>query len=388
MFSRLSRAAPQLSSTAIRAWKPTTTNKTVMPRIVKGLVGGAAVVTFMTATEAQCAEMDTKMLVGGAIGLVVVGGGLFMYFKSDDPKKNTAFVFVKPHACTDAAVSLVKDELIAKGIAVREEGEILGSVIDDKGYIDQHYYSIAAKAVLKDPSELNVPADKFQAQFGLGWKDALAHGLCYNAKQACSKLNMSSDELDKKWGQAKKAGNLIKFGGGFYCAFIDGIYIFNGFFMSMRSKFTGDAKIHYYVVEWDAGALKWEDFRGKVLGPTDPADGPRDSIRAKVAASWQSLGLKGPCNVGDNGVHASASPFEALAECTNWLEAPVTSESFGRQLLAKGITEDKIKEWSVDPQVPFAKDGKAGKFSLFDLVEDTDSEVCLASLVEIAAYKA
>jgi hypothetical protein len=35
-----------------------------------------------------------------------------------------------------------------------------------------------------------------------------------------------------------KEKNLVKFGGGFYCGLIDGLYVFNGFFMSMRSKFT------------------------------------------------------------------------------------------------------------------------------------------------------
>ena len=44
-------------------------------------------------------------------------------------------------------------------------------------------------------------------------------------------------------GKAKKDKKLIKFGGGFYCASLpcgeDQIYAFNGFFMSMRSKFVG-----------------------------------------------------------------------------------------------------------------------------------------------------
>jgi len=173
---------------------------------------------------------------------------------------------------------------------------------------------------------------------------------------------------------------VVKFGGGFYCGEVDGIYIFNGFFMSMRSKFTGDAKIYYYVAKWEDSDIKWADFRGKVLGPTDPADAPADSIRGMVAAQWKELGLPAPCNVGDNGVHASASPFEALSECTNWLESGISSEPFGRRLLAAGISKETIKKWSVDPQVKF--DGK--KCSLFDLVEDMDSTECLDTLVKIA----
>lgn len=45
--------------------------------------------------------------------------------------------------------------------------------------------------------------------------------------------------------------------------------------MSMRSKFVApEASIHYYVVEFSPSTLSWADFRGKVLGPTDPKDAP------------------------------------------------------------------------------------------------------------------
>merc|ERR1712166_354594 len=204
-----------------------------------------------------------------------------------------------------------------------------GDVIDAKMYIDQHYYSIASKATILEPNQLNVPSDKFEAQFGLSWEDALAQGNVYNAKQAKAKLGCNDDELDAKWAKAKKAKDLVKFGGGFYCGLVDGLYVFNGFFMSMRSKYTGSARIYYYVVEWDMKDCSWVDFRGQVLGPTDPIDAPPGSLRGKIAAQWVSLGLPTPCDVGDNGVHASASPFEALAERANWLEMPIKSDSYG-----------------------------------------------------------
>ena len=70
----------------------------------------------------------------------------------------------------------------------------------------------------------------------------------------------------------------MKFGGGFYCGLVevadkDDWYIFNGFFMSMQSKFSKPGtSIHYYVVEWELASLSWADFRGKVLGPNDPSE--------------------------------------------------------------------------------------------------------------------
>jgi hypothetical protein len=80
------------------------------------------------------------------------------------------------------------------------------------------------------------------------------------------------------------------------------------------------------------------DFRGKVLGPTDPKDGPAGSLRATILKDWKQLGLQSPPNVGDNGVHASASPFEGLAERMNWLKVAPEKVSYqssvNRELLS------------------------------------------------------
>ena len=122
--------------------------------------------------------------------------------------------------------------------------------------------------------------------------------------------------------------------------------------MSMRAKFTAaDASLHYYVVRFDPSKLSWGDFRGQVLGPTDPAKAPASSLRGMLMADWEALGLKGAPNTTDNGVHASASPFEGLAERMNWMQCSVAEDEFGKALLEAGVSEEMIKAWSVDPQV-------------------------------------
>lgn len=303
----------------------------------------------------------------------------------------SAFVFIKPHAVTDATKALVKEGFGAKGIKIVTEGSLSAEEIDEKMLIDQHYYSIASKATILDPKELNVPADKFEAQFGLGWTDALSKGVVFNAKQACEKAGIDAEALDAAWAKAKKAKKLVKFGGGFYCGLVDTLdgvdpmYVFNGFFMSMRSKFVAPGvSIYYYVVEWDSNDLSWEDFRGKVLGPTDPADAPADSLRGLVMSNWQKLGLASQPDVGDNGVHASASPFEALAERMNWLGVSMEDDSFGKALLAQGISKKTILEWSVDPQVTYGAACCPLKGSFFDALEDQNSNVCIATMRGIA----
>jgi len=303
------------------------------------------------------------------------------------PAKNSAFVFIKPHAVTDKVKALVKEGLEAKGIKIRKEGSIKGEVIDKKKLIDQHYYAIASKATILKPDQLNVPEDKFQAQFGLSWKDALASGKVFNAMDGCKELGIDADGMDKEWAKCKADKKLVKFGGGFYCGLVEiegkpSLYIFNGFFMAMRTKFTQPGtQIYYYSVEWDPATLSWDDFRGKVLGPTDPAEAPKDSLRGEVLAKWKELGLESEPNVGDNGVHASASPFEAFAERNNWMKVPMAKDVFGRMMLSEDVPFETIKSWSVDPQVNIG-DGKKG--SIFDALEDMNVDDCLAKVVQLS----
>jgi nucleoside diphosphate kinase len=157
------------------------------------------------------------------------------------------------------------------------------------------------------------------------------------------------------------------------------IYVINGFYMAMREKYTKpSASITYFCVEWDESKLTWADFRGKVLGATDPTVAVAGSLRRIILEQYKELGLSAQPNVGDNGVHASASPFEALAERMNWIGVNHEVDEFGKALLNAGVKT--IKEWTKDPQVEY--EGKKG--SLFDTLEDTNVSVCLTKCQKIA----
>merc|ERR1719478_566938 len=306
---------------------------------------------------------------------------------------NAAFVFLKPAAVTDEMKALVKATLEKKGCKIVKEGSIAAADIDKKQLIDKHYYAIASKATLLTPDKLNVPKDKFKDQFGLEWDDVLKDGKALNAKQACEKFEIDADELDKMWGGAKKSKNLVKFGGGFYCAKLERegkgtYYVFNGFFMTMRSSYVKEGvSIYYYVVEWEVKDLSWADFRGKVLGPTDPADAPKDSLRGGALANWKNLGLAAEPNVGENCVHASASPFEGLTERMNWLGYKADRDNFGKDLLNAGVRLKTIKDWCQDPQVSFGKKQSPTTQSIWDTVEDMDSPACVEKCAEIDAWR-
>jgi len=306
---------------------------------------------------------------------------------------NSAFVFLKPLAVTEKMKELVKKTFEEKNIKIVKEGSIEADTIDKKQLIDKHYYAIASKATLVTPDKLTVPADKFKGQFGVEWDDVLKEGKALNAKDACEKFEVDADGLNTMWGAAKKAGTLVKLGGGFYCAKLekDGkgpFYVFNGFFMTMRSGFVKEgASIYYYVVEWDPKDLPWADFRGKVLGPTDPADAPKDSLRGGALAAWEELGLPSAPNTGENCCHASASPFEGLAERMNWLGYKAEKDAFGKALLAAGVKPKTIKDWTLDPQVQYGPKLSPVTKSIWDTLEDMDSQECLDKCAEVAAWR-
>ena len=299
--------------------------------------------------------------------------------------KNSAFVFVKPHANTPATRDLVANKLKEAGIDILKEIDIDGETIDKKGLIDQHYYSIASKATILPVSKIPVPEDKFEETFGESWKTVLKENRACNAMEACKRFDCTPAELNEEW---QKADPVVKFGGGFYCAKVSvndqpPLYTFNAFFMNMRSKFVGPTNsIHCYEVEWDSNTLSWSSFRNNILGPTDPNEAPKGSIRRTILDKYKKLGLTAKPNKGDNGVHASASPFEGLAEKLNWLNRQIKQEPFGNALLQSGISNKQIKRWCLDPQIKISTDGGVSG-SIFDELEELDADECLAKMIEL-----
>ena len=109
------------------------------------------------------------------------------------------------------------------------------------------------------------------------------------------------------------------------------------------------------------------------------------SIRRTILDDYKKLGLKGKPNTGDNGVHASASPFEGFAERCNWLDASVEDDQFGKGLLSAGVSKDNIKQWSGDCQVSVDGETAEGKtMSVFDSLEDLDADISLVKVAKIS----
>ena len=135
---------------------------------------------------------------------------------------------------------------------------------------------------------MDVLGEKFLEKFGESYETAMAEGRVFNALDACSKFECDAGTIDAAWRQSEKDGKMIKFGGGYYCAHMavkekPPLYVFNAFFMNMRSKFVGETNsIYFYSIEWNSKDLSWKDFRGNIIGPTDPSQAPSGSIRGTI----------------------------------------------------------------------------------------------------------
>jgi len=300
-------------------------------------------------------------------------------------KRNFCFVFIKPHANVEPALKFIRGRLTQAGIKILCEGTLDAEMISAKGIIDRHYGSLAAKALDQRPQEHAVQPDaeaRFQETFGAPWREALERGLVCNAREAMQRLKLTDEELDAKWAPLKIGSGKAKMGGGFYVGSIDGLYVVNAFYLAMRRSYIAPGKsVTFLKVEWSPQLLSWEEFRNDLVGDTHPETASKISLRGGVHRRWRELGLAAEPHVGDNVVHASASPFEAMLERLNWSGSRLRDDPFGQALLRLGISELTIDDWASDPIVEYRGERK----SLFDVLENLDSFACLDVLREVGA---
>ena len=307
---------------------------------------------------------------------------------------NRALVFIKPSANTEATRALVEAKLIQARIEVLATSTLSAEAIDVGGIIDKHYYSIASKATLGTAETLPVDAAAFAAFFKTEYSTAKATGRVFNAMEACKYLQCDGGALEAHWEEAANRGLRCKLGGGFYCGKLEAdvtgadaaCYVFNGFFMKMRSEYTRPGtSVQLYSVAWNPSEnnLPWARFRSELIGATVPSNAQSASIRGTILANWVQLGLPAEPYAGDNGVHASAGPFEGLVERANWLGTTITDDAFGSELLeVPGVDDALVAKWMIDPQV--ALDDASGRGSLFDALEDVDANACLAKCATLS----
>lgn len=285
-------------------------------------------------------------------------------------KENLALGFIKPHAAASASVwEWVRERLGERAIRISRETVVTGPEIRDKGLIDRHYSVIAKVGGCAEPLslELNDQAcAAFQKVFGLSWTEACGKNRVFSGMAAVKRLKVDARALMARWAQVKAE----KIAPGFYAAMVDGVYVLNGFYPSIREIYTQEeSTIRCFLMEFDGEVLPWKAFRAEVIGATDPAKAVAGSIRGDVLKGQLAFGLA--LNSRDNVIHASASPFEAFAERAIWLPAfDAANDPLVKALAGCGTGPAELAELAARNPV-VALEGKVA--SVIDHLEDIDT---------------
>jgi len=309
---------------------------------------------------------------------------------------NVALVFVKPHACNEAMVQFVKEELVKKKLVILGETPLGAEAIVEGDFVDRHYAGICGAAMKSGAAELSVADDKkaaFAEKFaaaleGKSYDDAVGAGLVLNCVEAMAKLGgdepMSAKDLFAKWNLAEAQG--AKLAPGTYVRLVEGgeadddgnvsppVFVVNGFYPAMREKYVEeDAGVHLFVVGFKPDDLSWASFRSDVIGATNPASAADGSIRALAKAKFGELGLKEEPNNTDNCVHASAGPLEAIKERSVWLGWTLQQDPTGHKMLEACLDKEApILELLGDCKIEMY--GLGGAKTAFDLTEERDTK--------------
>lgn len=308
---------------------------------------------------------------------------------------NVALVFVKPHAANEKVIEFVKAEL-EKKLTVLGTCSLGAAAIEAGGLVDKHYAGICKNALETEPFELAVSDEAkaaFQAKFEKSYDEMISSGAILNSKQFMESEGggtpdapMAPKDLFATWNLAEAKG--AKLAPGCYVRQVVGVgpgeeeeedsppskWVINGFYPLMRSKYLEEeAAIQLFVVAFDPDKLSWAQFRGDLIGATNPASAAEGSLRALCKAKFAELGLKEEPNNTDNCVHASAGPLEGIKERSIWLDWTLETDPTGSKMLDICLDEKSgIEQLLQDPPIDLY--GLPPGTTAFDLTEDKNTK--------------
>lgn len=295
---------------------------------------------------------------------------------------NQAVVFTKPihHLGLDLSPDTL-DEMAriffeSHGFTFVLCKKVTGSELAVRNVIKQHYlmYSSAACA---DRIEVSAEAkERFESAFGKSWDTELAAGKILSTAELLKEKGISVHQLFNRWNGLFGAGKTAKLQDGFIMGYLIDLdaYCINAFYPSMEANFNHpDARITYYVVEFDSEQVSWKQFRKTILGATNSSNAVPESFRGQLYSDYPV-----PFPGRDNFVHGSAGPFEAFVERVIHEEPfDMTSNPIGTFLADKGVTLDLFKDWK-------SRQSLAQIGDLFDATEEKNTDEIFQTLEKVA----
>lgn len=298
--------------------------------------------------------------------------------------ENQPFVFIKPHAFHNReAIEFIEKLFEKSGIHWLKKGVITGAEIRAGALVDKHYSVNARVGTIRQPALLEIGdagKQKFKAYFGEEWDAVIAQNRMCSGLVLQEKLGGNADQVNEVWSASSKR---TKVAGGHYVAYSSALnlYILNGFYPMVRDRYMADeASILFGIIRFSSSELEWKSFRHEVIGVTNPAEADKSSVRGYLYAHASAFKIN--VDNGDNVIHASASPFEALIEKNLWLSGfDLSGDPLYTLLHKSGMDMAFIrKQYEKNPVVAL-KTGEAG--TLLDVLEDKNTDRVAEILIEL-----
>lgn len=281
-------------------------------------------------------------------------------FTHSDSSLNTAFVYIKPHSISRAAISLVYNYFGSHNLSIVKHGKIHlqngeGQAFFDRIYSEERYLAQETKPGSIEMDEKMKTS--FLFHFGEEWDECIANNSIFNASDVCSNFNLSYSDLLEAWlvsCSRGKHGFITEF---MECCQIEittakrAIYCINGYYMGARDEFaTQSILLPYFVLEWKSTDLSWDRFHEDIIGCYHPEKAKSSSLRGMLYQHLEELGLHSHPNSVMNLIHASKSSFNALVEQLEYVQGTQISDcSFGQFLLQQKFSPEVILELARNP---------------------------------------
>jgi hypothetical protein len=299
----------------------------------------------------------------------------------DDSRQNELLLFIKPEAFlvpqtsqTEKIVMLILDKIREYDADINGITVVGGPILEKMGIMSRHYGFI--NRLSTSASKILTAEDKrkIEEAMGVSVNDFQILGGHEYLQQFPEE---TGSNLDRTWFLEKSA----KIRSGFYVRNIkrDGknILLINGFHPEQLAHYTNPS--HRIVLLLLHSNTDWSALRNEMVGHSFPENATPNSIRGILYAHPNEYGFKS-VTIGNNCVHLSAGPFEAMFEIVNFfgsiagIELEKQPPLALQRMLKAGISYEQAISTLNNPQI-----NRSGKsVDLFTATEDMNTDEAIA----------
>ena len=156
--------------------------------------------------------------------------------------------------------------------------------------------------------------------------------------------------------------------------------ILSGFHPQQLLQFTAPGRT--IIVMPVRSNTPWKVLRDEMIGDTDPANAPAESLRGMFLTQKDALGIP-QVSKGLNGLHLSAGPLEGMVELARFLSnrasghrLDYTKTNFGAAWIRAGANAQELRDMAQNPTLMLG----ARAISAFDASELTDMSQAITML--------